>query len=72
MNPSRQFKQWYLVLGGIADQSLGVGESDVARCCSVALVVCNDLHLAMLKYSHTRVGRAKVDSDRWSFSHCDL
>ena len=62
----------YLILGGITDQSLGVRESDVAWCGSVALIVGDDLHLAVLKHSHTRVRRSKVDSDCWSFRHCIL
>ena len=60
----------YLILGSITDESLGVGESDVARRRSVALVVGNDLNLAVLEHAHTRVRRAKVDPNRWSFCHC--
>ena len=59
----------YLVLSSIADQSLGVGESDIAWCSAVALVVGNYLHLAVLKHSHTRVCRAQINSNCWSFRH---
>jgi len=68
VNPQRT----YLVLGSVTDQSFGVGESDVARCGPVALVVGNDLDLSMLEHSHARVCCTKVDADCWSFRHCFL
>jgi len=62
----------YLVLGSITNQSLRFSESNVAGCGTVALVVGNDLHFAMLKHSHTRVRCAQIDSDRWSCRHCTV
>ena len=38
-----------LVLGSVANETLGVGERNIRGRCSVALVVGNDLNLAMLQ-----------------------
>ena len=57
-----------LVFGGITNQPLGVGEGDVRRSRPVTLVIGDDLDTVMLPYSHARVGRAQIDSDRWTFS----
>jgi len=37
-----------LVLGGIADQTLGVGEPNVRRRCSVSLVIGDDFNTVVL------------------------
>ena len=37
-----------LVLGGIANQPLAVGERDIGGCCAVTLVVGNDLDTIVL------------------------
>lgn len=57
-----------LVLCGITDQTLGVGEGDVRRRGSVSLVVSNDLDPVVLPYPDARVGRAEIDPDRRSLA----
>ena len=52
-----------LVLGGVADQALAVGEGDVGGSDAVALVVGHDLDAAALVDADARVGRAEVDAD---------
>ena len=47
---------------------MGVGEADVGRRRTVALVVGDDLDAVVLLYPDARVGRAEIDSDRWSLS----
>ena len=53
----------HLVFGRIADHSLCVCECNITRCRSVALVVCNNLHLAVLENTDTRIGCAQVDAN---------
>lgn len=57
-----------LVLGGVADEPLGVGEPHVGRRRPVPLIVCDDLHPIVLPYSHARVGCPEIDPDRWTFA----
>jgi hypothetical protein len=62
-----------LVLCGVTDQTLGIGESHIRRRRSVPLVVSYDLDAVVLPYSDARVGRAEIYSDGGSFSftgHC--
>ena len=57
-----------LVLGGVTDETLRVGEADVRRRRSVTLVVGDDLDAVMLPNADARVRRSEIDSDRWSLS----
>ncbi|CAA7409401.1 unnamed protein product [Spirodela intermedia] len=52
-----------LVLGGVADEPLRVGEGDVGRGRPVPLVVGDDLHSVVLPHAHAAVGRPQVYSD---------
>ena len=52
-----------LVLRGIADQTLGVGECDERGGCAVALVVGDDLNSVIAVDTGARVGRAQIDTD---------
>ena len=47
-----------LVLGGVADEALGVVKCDVGRRDAVSLVVCDDLDLSILVDANARVGCA--------------
>lgn len=60
----------YLIFRRIADQPLGVGECNVARCGPITLIIGDDLNFAMLKDTHAGVRGAQVDSYRWCFRHC--
>lgn len=44
-----------LILGSVSDETLRVGEGNIAWRGAVALVVCDDLHFSMLENSDTRV-----------------
>ena len=52
-----------LVLRCITRQTFGIGECDERRGGSVALIVGDDLDLAISEYAHTRVARTQIDSD---------
>jgi hypothetical protein len=52
-----------LVLGSITDQTLGVGEGDIAGGGSVTLIVGDDLHSVVLPHTDARVGGSKINSN---------
>jgi hypothetical protein len=53
----------HLVLGGITDQTLRVGESDIGGSGTVTLIIGNDLHTLVLPHSNTGVGGSQIDSN---------
>ncbi|KAF4529447.1 hypothetical protein B566_EDAN014223, partial [Ephemera danica] len=57
-----------MVLLGVTDETLSICEGHVAGCRTITLVICNDLHFAMLEYTHARVCGAKVDAHGWRFA----
>mmetsp|Transcript_7566 Transcript_7566/g.19588 ORF Transcript_7566/g.19588 Transcript_7566/m.19588 type:complete len:663 (-) Transcript_7566:132-2120(-) len=52
----------HLVLGGITNQALAVGEGDIRGRSTVALVVGNDLHAVILPDTHAAVRGAQIDT----------
>ena len=54
-----------LVLRGVADEALRVGEGDVRRRRPVSLVVRDDLDLPVQVDADTGVRRSQIDPDRW-------
>ena len=52
-----------LVLGGVANESLVVGEGDIGGSGSVTLIVGDDLDSIILPDTDAGVGGAEVDSD---------
>ena len=51
-----------LVLGGISDEALVVGETDVGGGGAVSLVVGDDLNAVVLPDTDARVGGSEIDS----------
>lgn len=49
-----------LVLGGVTDEALLIGESDVGRSDTVTLIVDENFNLALLHHTDTGVGSAQI------------
>lgn len=58
-----------LILGGITDETLGVGKSHERGSSTVTLVVGNDFNAVISEDTHTGVGGTQVNTD--SGSHCE-
>ena len=56
-----------LIFSGISNQTLGVGKSDVRWSRTITLIVGDNLHFTMLKYSYTRVGCTQIDTNTGCF-----
>jgi hypothetical protein len=52
-----------LVLGGITDETLGVGETDERGGGAVTLVVGNDFNAVIAEDTHTGVGGSQINTD---------
>lgn len=52
-----------LVLSSVSDEALAVGKSDVRRSDAIALVIRDDLNLAVDVNANAGVGGAKIDAD---------
>mmetsp|Transcript_13657 Transcript_13657/g.16416 ORF Transcript_13657/g.16416 Transcript_13657/m.16416 type:complete len:685 (-) Transcript_13657:65-2119(-) len=63
-----------LVLGGITNQTLAIGEGDVGRGGAVTLVVGNDFNTIILPHADAGIGSTQVDTDRGSVfgSHFEI
>mmetsp|Transcript_73560 Transcript_73560/g.175421 ORF Transcript_73560/g.175421 Transcript_73560/m.175421 type:complete len:119 (+) Transcript_73560:241-597(+) len=60
-----------LVLGGVADQTLGVREGHVGRGGPVALIVCDDLDAVVLPHADTAVCGAKINTNCGLLGHAE-
>ena len=59
-----------LVLGGITDETLGVGETDERGSGAVTLVVGNDFNAVITEDTHTGVGGSQINTDGGSHGEC--
>ena len=61
----KKFLENYLILGGITNQTFGIGKCDIAWCSAVSLVVGNNLDFSMLPDANAGVCCAQVNSNSW-------
>ena len=57
------YKNLDLVLRGVTNQTLGLAERHHGRCDTGALLVGDDVDLAILEDGDTRVRRSEIDTD---------
>ena len=60
-----------LVLGGITDETLGVGEGHEGRGGAVTLVVGDDFDPVITEDTHTGVGGSQIDTDSGGHFECE-
>jgi len=58
-----------LILGGVSDETFGFREGHIAWRRAVALIVGDNLDLAVLKDANAGVSCAKIDTDRGCLRH---
>lgn len=53
----------YLIFCSITNQSFSIVECNIAWCCTISLVVCNDFDFSMLPNAHAGICRSQINSN---------